>query len=97
MAALVDDLDDRAWERKVLRDFIVKDRLKEIPASRKKREVILRWLAERFEWDRIYPESELNAVIEAVHPDFATLRRELVGADLLARENGRYWRVSGKA
>ena len=31
-----------AWERKVLRDFFDGERLKEIPASRKKRSVVLR-------------------------------------------------------
>ena len=34
-----------AWERKVLHDFFDGERLKEIPSSRKKRLVILKWLA----------------------------------------------------
>ena len=82
-----------AWERKVLRDFFDGERLKEIPASRKKREVILRWLADRFEPDARYPEAAVNATIARHHPDFATLRRELIGARLMQRENGVYWRV----
>jgi hypothetical protein len=32
-------------------------------------------------------------IIGRHHPDFATLRRELIGAKLLARENGVYWRL----
>jgi len=92
MASLVDDLDSDRWERKVLRDFLVEDRLKEIPASRKKREVVLRWLAAKFESDRPYPEREVNAVIGRHHPDFATLRRELIGHGLLTRERGVYRR-----
>ena len=82
-----------AWERKVLRDFFDGERLKEIPASRKKRAVVLRWLADRFEVGARYPESAVNATIARHHPDFATLRRELIGAQLMQRENGVYWRV----
>jgi DNA-binding transcriptional ArsR family regulator len=86
-----------AWERKVLRDFFEGERLKEIPASRKKRSVVLRWLAERFQFGREYPESAVNALIGRHHPDFATLRRELIGARLLDRSNGVYWRVAGSS
>jgi hypothetical protein len=82
-----------AWERKVLRDFFDGERLKEIPASRKKRVIVLRWLADRFEVGARYPESAVNATITRHHPDFATLRRELIGAQLMQRENGIYWRV----
>ncbi len=94
MASLVDDIEADAWERKVLRDFFVGERLKEIPASRKKRAVILRWLTTRFEPGVRYPERELNEIIKRHHPDAATLRRELVGAKLMQRDRGVYWRVA---
>jgi len=81
-----------AWERKILGDFFEGQRLKEIPASRKKRDVILRWLVDRFQCGQRYPEKEVNTIIGRHHPDFATLRRELIGARLLAREAGVYWR-----
>lgn len=89
-----EDVVSDAWERKILSDFFEGQRLKEIPASRKKREVILRWLAERFQFEKRYPEKEVNAIIGRHHPDFATLRRELIGAKFLARESGVYWRLS---
>jgi hypothetical protein len=92
IASLADDVNAEAWERKVLEDFFEAERLKEIPASRKKREVVLRWLADRFEHGRRYPEREVNEVIKRHHPDFATLRRELIGANLMQREAGEYWR-----
>src|SRR5713226_3308890 len=44
------------WERKVLDNFVKGERLTEIPVSRKKRWVILKWLAQRFEVGANYPE-----------------------------------------
>lgn len=82
-----------AYDRKVLGTFLDGDRLTKVPDVRKKRDVILRWLVERFELDRRYPEPELNEIIKRHHPDTATLRRELIGARLMARENGVYWRT----
>ena len=92
-AIMIGDVEADAWERKVLRDFLEDGRLREIPAYRKKRRIILRWLATRFEVGRAYPESEVNEIIQRYHPDTATLRRELVGEKLMAREHGSYWRI----
>lgn len=81
-----------AWPRKILRDFLVDGRLETIPASRKKRAVILEWLASRFEVGRTYSGTEVDALIKAIHPDCATLRRELIGARWLARDDyGKTW------
>jgi hypothetical protein len=91
------DADADAWERKVLRTFLRDGRLTKIPDTRKKRDVVLRWLAGRFEQGRRYPEREVNEIIQAVHPDSATLRRELIGAGLMQRENAVYWRPEGGA
>jgi hypothetical protein len=92
------DADADAWERKVLRTYLEDDeRLNKIPDSRKKRDVILRWLATRFEAGRHYGEREVNQIIQRHHPDFATLRRELIGARLMDRENGVYWRLPSPA
>lgn len=82
-----------AYDQKILRDFLEGQRLKEIPASRKKRSVILKWLTEFFETGRQYSEKEVNVIIGRHHPDFATLRRELIGAKLLDRAKGMYWRI----
>ena len=94
MASLVDDVEGDAWERKVLKDFFEGTRLKEIPASRKKRSIILRWLATQFEPGIPYKESEVNEIIERHHPDTAWLRRELIAEKLMQRESGVYWRLA---
>jgi hypothetical protein len=84
----------RILEARVLAAFVDQDeRLKEIPASRRKRAVILRWLMRMFESDRRYPESEINAYLKSRHWDWATLRRELVGHRMLVRDAGIYWRL----
>src|SRR6266699_408850 len=96
MASLVDDVEGDAWERKVLKDFFEGTQLKEIPASRKKRSVVLKWFAEQFEEDVLYKESEVNERIQSHHPDAAFWRRDWVGANLMKRDNGFYWRIPWK-
>ena len=94
VAALAGGIVPDAWDRRVLDNFLgVDERLKEIPASRKKRWVVLRFLAEKFEADRRYPEAELNEILKRHHWDSATLRREMVGYRMMARDHGIYWRL----
>ena len=92
VATFADSLEAEAWERKVLHDFFDGERLKEIPASRKKRAVVLKRLAYEFRHDVRYRETEVNEVLLRHHADPATLRRELVGAGLLERDQSVYWR-----
>jgi hypothetical protein len=82
------------WERDVLRNFFVGERLKEIPAIPKKRGAVLKWLVSRFEPGQRYPESEVNGVLQRYHPDCAALRRYLVDEGFMQREHGVYWRTS---
>jgi hypothetical protein len=85
--------DDDVWESKVLNTFVKEDIIIEIPASRKKRWIILKWLVQKFEFDRSYTEPELNIIIKPINPDTATLRRELVGYNMMQRENSIYQRI----
>jgi len=79
---------------RVLSSFVgPKGELKSIPANRTKRLVILKWLAREFEEGTRYPEATINEMIQRHHWDSATLRRELVGHRMLARESGTYWRL----
>ena len=93
VAALGEEAEGDAFERKVLRTFLDGERLSKIPDQRKKRQVILRWLVERFERDTRYHERELNAIIKRHHDDTATLRREMIIEGLMRREADVYWRV----
>lgn len=95
IASLADDEEGEAWDRKVLRQSFEGERLKQIPVSRKKRDVILNWLAGRFAPGTRYPEKEVNAIIARHHEDYATLRRELINGGWMERENGVYWLVDG--
>lgn len=92
VAALASEQPEDAWERKVLGEFVQDGRLKLIPAQRKKREVVMRWLVEQFAWGRTYTEKEVNELLGRYHEDVAYLRRELIGMRLLQREHGVYWR-----
>jgi ArsR family transcriptional regulator, arsenate/arsenite/antimonite-responsive transcriptional repressor len=84
------------YAARVLRSFVRDGRLTAIPAQRRKRDVVLAYLATEFEPGRAYPENEVNALLGVYHPDHATLRRELVDAGLLRRERGLYERVVGE-
>ncbi len=82
-----------AEEAKVLGDFFVGNRLETIPAQRKKREIVLRYLATMFEFGKTYTEQEVSFRLLDYHEDYATLRRAMVDAGLMARENGIYRRL----
>jgi hypothetical protein len=84
--------DERRWDKRILENFIADGQLKQIPASRKKRWVVLRWLAEKFRMGEDYTEASVNKIIQRHHWDSATLRRELIGYRMLKRQRGMYWR-----
>ncbi len=89
-------VDVDGYDRKVIADFTRPDgSLKEIPAQRKKLEAILRYVVRDFEPGNRYTEKQVNKILSRFHEDTASLRRELVGAKLMAREGGggEYWRT----
>jgi len=79
-----------AGEREVLAHYLDGERLTKIPDVRKKRSVVLRWLARKFEQGAEYTEAQVNAILKRHNPDAATLRREMVGDRIFAREGGIY-------
>jgi predicted transcriptional regulator len=96
LAAVVEDVDLDAYDRKVVEDYSLPGgRLKTIPAQRKKLEAILRYVINAFEPDVRYSEKQVNEMLSRFHEDTATLRRELIGYGLMQRAGGEgeYWRV----
>ncbi|MGI5247415.1 DUF2087 domain-containing protein [Dactylosporangium sp. CA-139066] len=79
----------------ILRTFISDGRLTQIPAAQGKRMVVLEHIASSFEPGIRYAEREVDAILRAWHEDHAALRRYLVDADLLSRDNNVYWRSGG--
>jgi hypothetical protein len=75
---------------KVLRDFFDGQRLRQIPAQRKKRVIVLQHLVTWFDPAQDYPEREVNDLLREAHPDVATLRRELVDYGFMTRAGGVY-------
>jgi hypothetical protein len=78
----------------VLKNFLDGERIRDMPASRAKRNIVLAWLADRFTVGQRYTEREVNELIQRHHPDYAWLRRELVDQRFMAREHGVYWRLT---
>jgi len=79
----------------VLRAFVREGRLVQLPAARSRRRIVLEHIAACFEPGVRYPERAVDAVLRAWYDDYVTLRRYLIDEDLMARENGLYWRTGG--
>lgn len=83
-------------EQQILRRFFDDEgRLHTVPSKRAKRLVVLDRLAQEFELGVVYPEAEVDEVLQRFHPDHAALRRYLVDEGLLTRDAGFYWRSGG--
>ncbi|MFO1013453.1 MAG: metalloregulator ArsR/SmtB family transcription factor [Caulobacteraceae bacterium] len=84
----------QSWEDKVIATFVQADgTFKVLPASRRKRWVLLKWLMAEFVDGRGYPEKEVNAILTKRHWDCATMRREMIGWKMMSREDGIYHRL----
>jgi DNA-binding transcriptional ArsR family regulator len=93
---VADVLEQTTPEQKIIRDFLLPDgRLKTIPAQRKKLLAVLGHIVNDFQPGVRYSEKQVNEMLAHYHEDTASLRRELVGSGLMAREGGggEYWRI----
>jgi transposase-like protein len=77
---------------RILQSFIEDGRLKKIPESHAKRQVVLEWVVDQLE-DRRYREREISEILKRHFDDYATLRRELINHRLMVREHGIYWKA----
>ena len=68
-------------------------KLRLMPARRGDKNLMLAEVLRRLDLHGEVPETRLNELLKAIHPDFCTLRRELVDAGFLTREHGIYRRV----
>ena len=79
-------------EQRILRNFVVDGRLVRLPARHAQKQVVLGYVARRFEDSRDYEEREVNELLRGFHDDTASLRRYLVDEGMLEREAGVYRR-----
>src|SRR4029079_19789327 len=80
---------------KVIRAFVKDGRLVSIPAKPSKRALLLPWLLDRsFPEDSDYAEEEIHQQILLMYPDVSALRRYIVDAGLMTREQGIYRRAA---
>ena len=91
--AAIQDQRDAEYRKRVIENFFAYGKLKAIPAQRKKERIVLEEIAKAFEPDRIYTEREVNIIIADFYDDFCTIRRDMIGEKLMARENGEYWLI----
>lgn len=81
-------------EERVLRAWVKDGRIIDIPAQEKKKQVVIRWLADQVPADQRWTEREFSEWLTQYNDDFATLRRYLVDSGYMAREKGVYWKTS---
>jgi biotin operon repressor len=94
LPSMAADVDFEAYDRMVLRNILLPDgKLKVIPAQRKKREVVLRYILKSFQPEVHYTENQVNEILGRFHDDTATLRREMIVYKMMKRAEGEYWRI----
>lgn len=81
---------EEQYKKDVINSFFEYGKLKSIPVQQKKRKIVLEEIAKKFEFDRVYPEKEVNLIIADFNDDFCTIRREMVAFNIFERENGLY-------
>ena len=92
LAALV-PRSELSEEERLLRAWVKDGRIVHIPAQEKKKQIVIRWLAGQIDPARRWTEREFSEWLAQYNEDYATLRRYLVEAGYMARENNIYWRT----
>lgn len=94
---LSQDVDQNAFERKVLQAFTNPDgSIKAFPTQEKKFLVVLRHALQAFEPGVRYTEKQVNEILSRYNEDTALLRRSFIEYKMMEREGGGgvYWRVA---
>ena len=77
-------------KRRVLENFFDGATLEAIPAQRRKKEIVFEEILRRLPRRASYKERDLSRLIEKIHPDFCTIRREFIMGKYMTREGGIY-------
>ena len=81
------------YRKKVIDTFFEYGKLKSIPVQRKKKLICYEVIAESFVPGKVYGEKDLNDIIAAIHEDYCTIRRDMIGEGILSRDGSEYVRV----
>ncbi len=84
---------DEKYKKEVISSFFKYGRLTRIPTQRKKREIVLSKILEKFDFNREYSEKEVNEIILRYHEDFCTVRREMIAFGMMTRDHEIYKRI----
>lgn len=91
--ALAGATDERS---RVLASFVRDGRLVQFPTGETRKQVVLDYIADRFDSGRTYTEREVNDILKAFADDYTTIRRALVDRQYLNRHQGVYWIGEGR-
>lgn len=87
-------------DEKLARFLDDEGKLKQLPSKRTVRDLAYAYLADKFEFDRDYTETDVNGILSSWHTfgDYFILRREMVEGGWLCRlrDGSRYWRNKEK-
>jgi len=85
-------------KQRVLNTFFDGPRLTAIPAQRRKKEIVFEEILRRLPDRTTFREETLSRLLEEIHPDFCTIRREFIMCRYMEREGGVYrWTAKGRA
>ena len=83
-------LREEQYRQKVIRTFMPDGYCRTMPAQLKKRQMVLEEIFRAFEVGKVYPEREVNEVIERFHNDYCMVRRAFVDAGWMTRRGAVY-------
>ena len=83
---------EKEYRNKVIKSFFEYGKLKTIPVQQKKALIVYEEIGKAFEENRKYTEREVNIILADFNDDFCTMRKNMVDAGILGRDQNGYWR-----
>lgn len=72
-------------EKKILSNYLREGKLTVFPPKQKRKLIILRYFASRFQPEKTYTEKEINESIKEIYDDYVTIRRYLIEYGFMER------------